>query len=116
MKQEYKFLIDLCNNIKAPDDDIWWHTATGYGYITPKSDFVEHIITILTKKDKNFPEKEFLKQVQCKYRYNGLVDIVYKKQHELEQKKKEREERKEKIKAEKEREKYLEEFGWEFYD
>ncbi len=82
MKQEYKFLIDLCNNIKAPDDDIWWHTATGYGYITPKSDFVEHIITILTKKDKNFPKEEFLKQVKCKYESFDLIDIFYTKKLE----------------------------------
>ena len=82
MKQEYKFLIDLCNNIKAPDDDIWWHTATGYGYITPKSDFVEHIITILTKKDKNFPKEEFLKQVKCKYESFDLIDISYTKKLE----------------------------------
>ena len=82
MKQEYKFLIDLCNNIKAPDDDIWWHTATGYGYITPKSDFVEHIITILTKKDKNFPKDEFLKQVKCKYESFDLIDIFYTKKLE----------------------------------
>ena len=87
MKQEYKFLIDLCNNIKAPDDDIWWHTATGYGYITPKSDFVEHIITILTKKDKNFPKEEFLKQVKCKYESFDLIDIFYTKK--LERKKEE---------------------------
>ena len=82
MKQEYKFLIDLCNNIKAPDDDIWWHTATWYGYITPKSDFVEHIITILTKKDKNFPKEEFLKQVKCKYESFDLIDIFYTKKLE----------------------------------
>ena len=88
MKQEYKFLIDLCNNIKAPDDDIWWHTATGYGYITPKSDFVEHIITILTKKDKNFPKEEFLKQVKCKYESFDLIDISYTKKLEREHYKK----------------------------
>ena len=85
MKQEYKFLIELCNNIKAPNDnDIWWHTATGYGYITPKSDFVEHIITILTKKDKNFPKEEFLKQVKCKYESFDLIDIFYTKKLERE--------------------------------
>ena len=79
MKAKYKFLIELCNNVKAPNDDIWWHTATGYGYVTPKSDFVEHIITILIKKDKNFPKEEFLKQVKCKYESFDLIDIFYTK-------------------------------------
>lgn len=83
MKKEYKFLIELCNNVKAPSDkDIWWHTATGYGYVTPKSDFVEHIITILIKKDKNFPKEEFLKQVKCKYESFDLIDIFYTKKLE----------------------------------
>ena len=82
MKAKYKFLIDLCNNVKAPNDDIWWHTATGYGYVTPKSNFVEHIITILTKKDKNFPKEEFLKQVKCKYESFDLIDIFYTKKLE----------------------------------
>ena len=83
MKKEYKFLIELCNNLKAPSDkDIWWHTATGYGYVTPKSDFVEHIITILTKKDKNFPKEEFLKQVKCKDEGHVLIDIFYTKKLE----------------------------------
>jgi len=84
MKKEYKFLIELCNNIKAPDKDIWWHTATGYGYVTPKSDFVEHIITILIKKDKNFPKEEFLKQVKCKEIGCVLIDIFYTKKLERE--------------------------------
>ena len=84
MKAKYKFLIELCNNVKAPNDDIWWHTATGYGYITPKSDFVEHIIKTLTKKDKNFPKEEFLKQVKCKYEGFQLIDIFYTKKLERE--------------------------------
>ena len=84
MKAKYKFLIELCNNVKAPNDDIWWHTATGYGYVTPKSNFVEHIITILTKKDKNFPKEEFLKQVKCKYEGFDLIDIFYSKKLERE--------------------------------
>ena len=89
MKKEYKFLIELCNAHKAPNDnDIWWHTATGYGYVTPKSDFVEHIITILTKKDKNFPKEEFLKQVKCKYESFDLIDISYTKKLEREHYKK----------------------------
>ena len=80
MKKEYKFLIDLCNAHKSPSDkDNWWHTATGYGYITPKSDFVEHIIKTLTKKDKNFPKEEFLKQVKCKYEGFQLIDLFYTK-------------------------------------
>ena len=83
MKAKYKFLIELCNNIKAPNyKDIWWNRATGDGYVTPKSDFVEHIITILTKKDKNFPKEEFLKQVKCKYKgfdNHQLIDIFYTK-------------------------------------
>jgi len=85
MKKEYKFLIDLCNNIKAPNyKDIWWNRATGDGYVTPKSDFVEHIITILTKKDKNFPKEEFLKQVKCKDIDYVLIDIFYTKKLERE--------------------------------
>jgi len=84
MKAKYKFLIELCNNVKAPNDDIWWHTATGYGYVTPKSNFVEHIITILTKKDKNFPKEEFLKQVKCKDTGHVLIDIFYTKKLERE--------------------------------
>ena len=84
MKAKYKFLIELCNNVKAPNDDIWWHTATGYGYVTPKSDFVEHIITILIKKDKNFPKEEFLKQVKCKDEGHVLIDIFYTKKLERE--------------------------------
>jgi len=80
MKAKYKFLIDLCNAHKAPSyEDNWWHTATGYGYITPKSDFVDHIIKTLTKKDKNFPKEEFLKQVKCKYESFDLIDIFYTK-------------------------------------
>ena len=83
MKKEYKFLIELCNNVKAPDyKDIWWTRATGDGYVTPKSDFVEHIITILTKKDKNFPKEEFLKQVKCKEEGHVLIDIFYTKKLE----------------------------------
>ena len=88
MKAKYKFLIELCNNVKAPNDDIWWHTATGYGYVTPKSDFVEHIITILIKKDKNFPKEEFLKQVKCKDEGHVLIDIFYTKKLEKENHKK----------------------------
>ena len=80
MKAKYKFLIELCNNVKAPNcTDIWWTRATGDGYVTPKSDFVEHIITILTKKDKNFPKEEFLKQVKCKDEGHVLIDIFYTK-------------------------------------
>ena len=90
MKKEYKFLIDLCNAHKAPSYEdkrgfsFWWHTATGYGYITPKSDFVDHIIKTLTKKDKNFPKEEFLKQVKCKYEGFQLIDIFYTKKLERE--------------------------------
>tara|TARA_B100000683_G_C12286516_1_gene472135 strand:+ start:203 stop:577 length:375 start_codon:yes stop_codon:yes gene_type:complete len=122
MKQEYKYLIDLCNSYVAPldqDGDFdfnWWTSSTGDTFETPKSMFVFQMIDLLSKKDKNFPEKEFLKQVQCKYKHNGLVDIVYKKQHQLEIKKKEREERKEEIKAEKERQKFIEEFGYYYGD
>ena len=80
MKKEYKFLIELCNNLKAPScKNDWWHTRTGGEYVTSKSDFVEHIIKILTKKDKNFPKEEFLKQVKCKYEGFQLIDIVYTK-------------------------------------
>ena len=85
MKAKYKFLIELCNNVKAPDyKDIWWNRATGDGYVTPKSDFVEHIITILNKKDKNFPKEEFLKQVKCKDTGHVLIDIFYTKKLERE--------------------------------
>ena len=122
MKQEYKYLIDLCNSYVAPPDEDgdfdfnWWTSSTGDTFETPKSMFVFQMIDLLSKKDKNFPEKEFLKQVQCKYKHNGLVDIVYKNQHQLERKKKEREERKEEIKAEKERQKFIEEFGYYYGD
>ena len=122
MKQEYKYLIDLCNSYVAPLDEDgdfdfhWWTSSTGDTFETPKSMFVFQMIDLLSKKDKNFPEKEFLKQVQCKYKHNGLVDIVYKNQHQLERKKKEREERKEEIKAEKERQKFIEEFGYYYGD
>ena len=122
MKKEYKYLIDLCNSYVAPPDEDgdfdfhWWTSSTGDTFETPKSMFVFQMIDLLSKKDKNFPEKEFLKQVQCKYKHNGLVDIVYKNQHQLERKKKEREERKEEIKAEKERQKFIEEFGYYYGD
>ena len=122
MKQEYKYLIDLCNSYVAPPDEDgyfnfhWWTSSTGDTFETPKSGFVLEMIDLLSKKDKNFPEKEFLKQVQCKYKHNGLVDIVYKKQHQLERKKKEREERKQERKAEEDRQKYIEEFGYYYGD
>jgi hypothetical protein len=86
MKQEYKFLIDLCNSYVAPldhdgdFDDRWWHTATGYGLVTPKSTFVETMINLLTIKDKKFPKREFLKQVKCHYRSNSLIDREYSRQ------------------------------------
>ena len=36
MKAKYKFLIELCNNVKAPNyNENWWNSATGYGYVTP---------------------------------------------------------------------------------
>ena len=89
MKKEYKFLVEICNAHKAPSyDDYWEHTVTGYGYITPKSDFVDHIIKTLTKKDKNFPKEEFLKQVKCKYEGYDLIDIFYTKNLEKQHHKK----------------------------
>ena len=121
MKKEYKFLIDLCNSYVAPlvgdngDFDFhWWTSPTGYTFTTPKSHFVETMIDLLSKKDKNFPKREFLKQVKCGYRY-GLVDIGYKKQHESERKKQEREQRKEERKAKKEKEKMLNDLGYDYY-
>ena len=77
MKIKYKLLIDLCNSYEKTLPN----TITEYGFITPKSYFVDHIIKTLTKKDKNFPKKEFLKQVGCKYESNDLLDIFYTKKH-----------------------------------
>ena len=120
MKPKYKFLIDLCNSYVAPLDHngdfdfMWWTSSTGYAFETPKSEFVETMIDLLSKKDKNFPKREFLKQVKCSYRH-GLVDIGYKKQHEAERKKQEREERKAERKAEKEKEKMLNDLDY-YYD
>ena len=85
MKQEYKFLIDLCNDIKAERDEDgefnfrWW-TSVCDGYETPKSEFVETIINLLIKKDKNFPKREFLKQVHCRIRSGYIYDTLYEKQ------------------------------------
>ena len=121
MKKEYKYLIDLCNSYVAPPykdgefNFMWWTSSTGDTFETPKSGFVLEMIDLLSKKDKNFPEKEILKQVQCKYSHNGLVDIVYKKQHKLERKKKEREEKREERKWAKERQKYVDEFGYDYF-
>ena len=109
MKIKYKLLIDLCNSYEKTLPN----TITEYGFITPKSYFVDHIIKTLTKKDKNFPKREFLKQVKCSYRH-GLVDIGYKKQHEAESKKQERKQRKEERKAEKEKEKMLNDLGYNY--
>ena len=116
MKKEYKFLVELCNDHKAPldhdgDFDFRWWTGFGGGFETPKSAFVETIINLLSKKDKNFPRREFLKQVKCRFRHGMLCDMVYEKQHIKETAKEKREEKKEERKAEKERQKLLEQYG-----
>ena len=109
MKPKYKFLIDLCNSYVAPLDHngdfdfMWWTSSTGYAFETPKSEFVETMIDLLSKKDKNFPKREFLKQVKCSYRH-GLVDIGYKNsmkrkvrnKNENKEKKKEKQKKKKK--------------------
>ena len=121
MKQEYKFLIDLCNDIKAERDEDgefnfrWW-TSVCDGYETPKSEFVETIINLLIKKDKNFPKREFLKQVHCRIRSGYIYDTLYEKQCDKENVKIKREEKREQKKAEKERQKFIEEYGEEKYD
>ena len=122
MKQEYKFLIELCNDIKAERDKDgefnfhWWISVCNGGYETPKSEFVETIINLLLKKDKNFPKREFLKKVHCRISFGSIYDTLYKNQFNNESAKIEREERKEEKKAKKEREKLIEQYGEEKYD
>ena len=97
MKDEYKFLIELCNSHK-PEKDFEWEftrTTTGNGYGTDKSEFVETLLMLVTELDKNFPRRDFLKQVKCHYRSSTLIDGEYSKWRDKEYKKEERERSKE---------------------
>jgi len=121
MKNEYKFLVDLCNSYVAPldhneDFDFrWWIGATGAGYETSKSTFVENIIDLVTIKDKKFPKREFLKQVKCHYRHGSLIDSVYSKQHDKEGKKILKQQKKEDREAEKEKQKLFEMYNYDYF-
>ena len=121
MKNEYKFLVDLCNSYVAPLDHnedfdfMWWIGATGRGFETPKSTFVESILDLITIKDKKFPRREFLKQVKCHYRNGSLIDSVYSKQHEKEGDKIPKQERKEDKEAEKEKQKLFEMYNYDYF-
>jgi hypothetical protein len=93
MKDEYKFLIELCNSHK-PEKDFEWEftrTTTGNGYGTDKSEFVETLLMLVTELDKNFPRRDFLKQVKCHYRSGTLIDGEYSKWRDKEYKKEEKE-------------------------
>ena len=121
MKNEYKFLVDLCNSYVAPLDyngDFnfgWWTGLTGAGYETSKSTFVENIIDLVTIKDKKFPKREFLKQVKCYYRHGSLIDGVYTKQHDKEGKKILKQQKKEDREAEKEKQKLYEMYNYDYF-
>ena len=120
MKQEYKFLIELCNDIKEERDEDgnfdfrWWKTLCD-GYETPKSEFVETTINLCLKKDKDFPKKEFLKQVNCSLRGGRIYDRFYEKQARIETNKIKREQKKEERKWARERQKYIDEFGYDYF-
>ena len=91
MKDEYKFLIELCNSHK-PEKGLEYEftrTATGDGYGTVKSEFVETLLMLVTERDKNFPRRDFLKQVKCHYRSGTLIDREHSEWREKESKKEE---------------------------
>ena len=95
MKDKYKFLIELCNSYKPEKGNEWRfeRTATGQGYGTDKSEFVEQIIMLMTDHFPffYFPRRDFLKQVKCHYRSGTLIDREYSTWSEKEHKKEERE-------------------------
>jgi hypothetical protein len=87
MKDKHKYLIKICNSIKAPVDDdgdidlMWWTTLTGDGWETNKSIFVKEILeSDVFKNDKDFSRREFLKQVRCTVRDTTLIDSVFSKE------------------------------------